>query len=69
MRRQNQLVCGVKLDEPAEGPARREEGAQTPIGEHPLDKILAQVGIVEAPFLLYCRSEPVRRAGRKRRRF
>jgi hypothetical protein len=42
----------VKRNKAADGPARREEPAQTLIGEDPLDEVFAQDRIREPPLLL-----------------
>src|SRR5689334_21453289 len=49
---QRQLVDGVKPDQPAEGPSQAEERAQAPIGEYPLDEVLAQTRVAQASFFL-----------------
>ena len=52
MRHQQQLLRGVERDHRGDRPTAGEQAAQPVAGEHPLDEVLAQPGVTEAPFLL-----------------
>jgi hypothetical protein len=52
MRQQQQLVLGMKADQIAHGPPRREQPAQPPVGKHPLDEVVAEARIGEPALFL-----------------
>ena len=65
MRHQREFVRGVELHEAAASPSRGKKCAESSIRENPLNEILAQMRIAQAPFLL---DRQIRKTSNQRRR-